>query len=990
MATETLDHPTLTAVVAAFEERLADGDFADWQSYLPSAGHKDFKRFALEMILVDIHHRWKRGQPKSLADYLNDLPPEFSTDVAFRQAVALEECRCRKAAGELIEPADLMDRYGLPRDIESSGRTATRNHVVSKRLAEELDAILAKSPEPFGFRVLEPLGRGELSRVFLAEQAQVGGRRIVVKVGVGRPQEIEALGRLNHENIVPLYWAQDLPPYYMLCMPFFGRTTLQKFLRSIGDDRDRQNASVFWEHLGGRVGYQSASRSTPSFEDASLWVASRLAKGLSHAHSHGVIHGDVKPANILLASNGEPMLLDFNLSAVEERPLIGGTAPYMSPEQVQSMLRDDNAIDNRSDVFSLGIVLYELAMGRRPFPDRSLVLRQSVERMLEDRRALPDWGSSTVSPAFRAIVETCLAFDKDRRYPTCESLVEDVERHLTDRPLRVARNRSWTELSRKQANRTVGWLARPRNLKLLLAGASVLAVGTGAAVYQFLASHAQQQRADFRKEVEALRFRFGIQDGNVERMLEDFRDAERLDKMRSFSRGWTERQPMFWLGCGEGEKYDLLTAALQIESLAAHAIKPMREGLDSFAARQGLISDDVEVLRRASERYQESPTLETSGQSLPSKANQLILAVKRMEEGRLDLAKTILDELTVNDPDNFWAWFWSFRCDAARGQHERAYLDVQTCMALRPDFKDLLLLRARAALQVKRLDVAVQDASALIGMGRRVGEAYLLRGVAKIKKESYQDALSDLEAAVDFGLDRPKTHLLMAAAAQGFKDYLRSEIELGKVETSTAASPADWTAKLYVRIKSPKAMESEIDEAIERAMELDPSNPQTLWLKAIVLVKRRNDARSAAPILDALSQKWAEDPLSLLRCEASIVGGGRTPDLMTRAEAIEACVRIAKRADDPHLLLWAAANVSRFKPQVDETAAVDAAVNAIAKARMLQFMPVQVLDDRQFDGIRRHPAFEGLKRLGRTDGPPLRLSGASDHVASAARSQAGL
>ncbi len=100
----------------------------------------------------------------------------------------------------------------------------------------------------------------------------------------------------------------------------------------------------------------------------------RLADGLGHAHERGILHRDLKPANILLADDGQPMLLDFNLSedlklrSRAPAAFIGGTLPYMAPEQLQAFQHGTCGGDARSDIFSLGVILYELLTGEHPFP----------------------------------------------------------------------------------------------------------------------------------------------------------------------------------------------------------------------------------------------------------------------------------------------------------------------------------------------------------------------------------------------------------------------------------------------------------------------------------------------------------------------------------------------------------------------------------------------------------------------------------------------
>ncbi len=137
---------------------------------------------------------------------------------------------------------------------------------------------------------------------------------------------------------------------------------------------------------------------------AAVWIMARLAEGLEHAHSRGLLHRDLKPANILLASDGTPMLLDFNLAArmlaepIEteaHRAIIGGTLPYMSPEHVDAFNPHGatlpEAVDERSDIYAMGLILYEMLAGRRPFaePPANVPLTQALAEMIAAHRHPP-------------------------------------------------------------------------------------------------------------------------------------------------------------------------------------------------------------------------------------------------------------------------------------------------------------------------------------------------------------------------------------------------------------------------------------------------------------------------------------------------------------------------------------------------------------------------------------------------------------------------
>jgi tetratricopeptide (TPR) repeat protein len=426
-----------------------------------------------ERLAEDMARRWREGERPRAEDYLA-LHPELGGRPEAALELIYEEISLRQESGEEAAATDLVRRF--PQWRRQVQALLECHHLLAQRTGPPL---FPSAEEVLGdFCLLAELGRGAHGRVFLATQPALADRPVVLKLGPRCGGEHLSLARLQHTYIVPLHSVHDFPARRLraLCLPYFGGATLARLLDHLRErpPAQRTGADVLQAlqtaqadaPLDGTVGGPACKfLARASYVQAVCWVGACLAEALRYAHERGLVHLDLKPSNVLLAADGQPMLLDFHLArgpvpAGSPAPeWLGGTPAYMAPEQraaldaVQQRRSIPAPVDGRTDIYALGLLLYE-ALGR------SLPGAVAPARAL--RRRNPQ-----VSTGLADLLAKCLARDPRDRYADAGELAADLRRHLADLPLRGVANRSPVERWRKWRRR------RPLALPL---GGLVLAV----------------------------------------------------------------------------------------------------------------------------------------------------------------------------------------------------------------------------------------------------------------------------------------------------------------------------------------------------------------------------------------------------------------------------------------------------------------------------------------------------------------------------------
>jgi serine/threonine protein kinase/Tfp pilus assembly protein PilF len=505
----------------------------------PSVADFAARRSVKREILDELRAGWDDGQPATPEDLLARWPgnPDADPDVA---SLLFQDYCQRRQSGEQATPEEYDYRFpSLKGSVTNlcNQQGLLRSLGGGKLSSTFMLALPAVNDEVFGFRLRRELGRGSFARVFLAEQAELAGRPVVVKVSAIDGDEPQTLAQLQHTHIVPIYSVHEdnRAGLRVVCMPYFGGASLSRILQRLwaakqtpkrGEQVVEALAEItalatpgFADQVGATT--QESESASPAdclqensplavlgsldYARASAWIIARLAEALQHAHQRGVLHRDLKPSNILLGSDGQPMLLDFNLAQslggnAQATATLGGTVAYMAPEHLRALAGRDPAlirqVDERADIYGLGMVLYEMLTGRRPFdqsasysPIPALIEAMAVERA---RHApSPRAHRHDIPWSLESIARKCLAADPKQRYQQAEHLATDLRCFLEDRPLQYAPELSWKERLGK-------WVRRHPRLAATGSVATAAAFLLGMAAAILLGTYEQLRAARLR------------------------------------------------------------------------------------------------------------------------------------------------------------------------------------------------------------------------------------------------------------------------------------------------------------------------------------------------------------------------------------------------------------------------------------------------------------------------------------------------------------
>lgn len=828
---KSTDCELVDVIVAEFEKEWRPGQIELIDQKLKRHQCNDPKVIA-ELIRVDLELNWRNRNPAFVEDYRNVFP---TLDRKKIEEIAFEEYRCRHACGDPVDRSDYSKRLGI-----DSSRWPTWDKPERESAAPEFP----RDGETFlNFEILGVLGSGAVGRVYLAKQKDLAERLVVIKVTTCRTTEPDNLAQLQHTNIVPIYSVHQTDDFQVICMPFLGIITLRDVIRSLegGSTADRSTDLISTvarnrletvvqnvdtrriNDLGRRrdldlaTDFSNQDLEQQNYCNLAAWLIARVAEGLAHAHDNGILHGDIKPENILLQRHAEPLLLDFHLarqSADKNEGPDGGTIPYMAPEHLASLISSAQ-VDQRSDLYSAGVLLFELLTGETPVPVHNRLDDVYLITRLEQIRNFQvddDSRLREIPTDLTSILKKCLAADPDDRYQHARELAVDLNRHLQDLPLIYAPNRSIVERGAK-------WLRRNRwatSISTIISLLVITVVSVGLVGWSYYShSYRLEKISQSREFVQRLRtVNLGLssidhRDSRIDRdiklareLLTEFNadslDAEnRNERVRILPSDILRQEKValsrthYWLAenlirkvLSQGEQDpQVLEAALNHNRIARQLVDGNHLGLAIQRAEiQKLLGQETEP---------PNVTLVDIERADGSDLIELAHAVHTL--GQTNLAHRALDEYLEQEPANYAAW----------------------------------LLKGNLFASQQRLQDAEACYTVCIGLDHLSSLGYFYRGMTRMNRGEYQMAEDDFRQADLLNPDETPTLL----------NHALCQISLGKLADAdrllsrALEDPAVPSRVYFIRsqVRNQLGQGELAEQDYRRALELRPSD-EISWI----------------------------------------------------------------------------------------------------------------------------------------------------------------
>ncbi len=442
--------------IERFVQAWSAGTAPEIAGFLPEPGTPSRPFTLIELIKVDLEQRLSGGdQPKSIADYCEEHP-EIRGEDGLPVDLIYEELHLRQSLDPELDLHHYLAAYPehtaeLRRMLAVSDSNATTG---MGRFTARPNVTAGQSIDDFD--LLSLLGQGAFASVFIARQRSMQ-RIVAVKISADRGAEPQTLARLDHPNIVRIFDQRIVPErgLRLLYMQYIPGGTLRDMLDTMSRSGplEKRTGRALLSAIDERLDTQAVPAPHDSvnrrklaalpWHEAVCHLALQVAEAIHYAHTQGVLHRDIKPANILISDSASPKLVDFNISSCSKvegasaTAYFGGSLAYMSPEQMEACSpRHDRTADSLgppADIYALGVVIWEMLVGSRPFLDPppqngfvntlEVLIDQRLQGVSHERwKKLADHAP----PGLVTVLRQCLAPNPKDRFQSAAHLADQL------------------------------------------------------------------------------------------------------------------------------------------------------------------------------------------------------------------------------------------------------------------------------------------------------------------------------------------------------------------------------------------------------------------------------------------------------------------------------------------------------------------------------------------------------------------------------------